>query len=72
MEINSPKTCSTLCLDSWAVLLARHVGTHVNAVCSSSKVEFVRARGAASVTDDTKVPLPTDGRFDVILDHAGH
>lgn len=57
---------------SWAVQLARHSGTHVTAVCSTSKVEFVRSLGATSVIDYTKVPLPTDGRFDVILDLAGN
>lgn len=57
---------------SWAVQLARHFGAHVTAVCSTSKVEFVRSLGATSVIDYTKTPLPTDGRFDVILDHAGN
>lgn len=56
---------------SWAVQLARHFGAHVTAVCSGSKVEFVRALGATAVIDYTKLPLPTDGRFDVILDLAG-
>lgn len=57
---------------SWAVQLAQHFGAHVTAVCSSSKVEFVRSLGAASVIDYTKQPWPTDGRFDVILDLAGN
>ena len=57
---------------SWAVQLARHFGADVAAVCSSSKVEFVRSLGATSVIDYTKAPLPTDGRFDVILDLAGN
>jgi NADPH:quinone reductase-like Zn-dependent oxidoreductase len=57
---------------SWAVQLARHFGAELTAVCSTSKVEFVRSLGAASVIDYTKVPLPTDGRFDVILDLAGN
>ncbi len=57
---------------SWAVQLARYFGAHVSAVCSTSKVEFVRSLGATSVIDYTKVPLPTDGRFDVILDLAGN
>jgi NADPH:quinone reductase-like Zn-dependent oxidoreductase len=57
---------------SWAVQLARHFGAHVTAVCSTSKVEFARSLGATSVIDYTKVPLPTDGRFDVILDLAGN
>jgi NADPH:quinone reductase-like Zn-dependent oxidoreductase len=57
---------------SWAVQLARHFGAHVTAVCSTSKAEFVRSLGATAVIDYTKLPLPTDGRFDVILDLAGH
>ncbi|MCU0919260.1 MAG: NAD(P)-dependent alcohol dehydrogenase [Burkholderiaceae bacterium] len=57
---------------SWAVQLARHFGAHVTAVCSTSKVEFVRSLGVASVIDYTKAPLPSDGRFDVILDLAGN
>ena len=52
--------------------LARHFGAHVTAVCSTSKLEFVRSHGATSVIDYTKLPLPTDGRFDVILDLAGN
>ena len=57
---------------SWAVQLARHFGAYVTAVCSTTKVEFVRSLGATSVIDYTKLPLPTDGRFDVILDLAGN
>lgn len=57
---------------SWAVQLARHFGANVTAVCSTSKLEFVRSIGATSVIDYTKLPLPTDGRFDVILDLAGN
>lgn len=57
---------------SWAVQLARHFGAHVSAVCSTSKVAFVRALGADAVIDYTRLPLPTDGRFDVILDLAGN
>ena len=57
---------------SWAVQLARHFGAHVTGVCSTSKVEFVRSLGATSVIDYTKLPLPTDGRFNVILDLAGN
>lgn len=57
---------------SWAVQLARHFGARVTAVCSTSKVDFVRSLGATSVIDYTKAPLPTDNRFDVILDLAGN
>lgn len=57
---------------SWAVQLARYYGARVTAVCSTSKGEFVRSLGASEVIDYTKEPLPTDGRFDVILDLAGN
>jgi NADPH:quinone reductase-like Zn-dependent oxidoreductase len=57
---------------SWAVQLARHFGAQVTAVCSSSKIEFVRSLGATATIDYAKDPLPTDGRFDVILDLAGN
>jgi NADPH:quinone reductase-like Zn-dependent oxidoreductase len=57
---------------SWAVQLARYFGAEVSAVCSTSKAEFVRSLGATAVIDYTKRPLPTDGRFDVILDLAGN
>jgi NADPH:quinone reductase-like Zn-dependent oxidoreductase len=57
---------------SWAVQLARHFGADVTAVCSTSKVEFVRSLRPTSVIDYTLAPLPTDGRFDVILDLAGN
>jgi NADPH:quinone reductase-like Zn-dependent oxidoreductase len=54
------------------VQLARHFGAHVTAVCSTSKLEFARSLGATWMIDYTKLPLPTDGRFDVILDLAGN
>lgn len=57
---------------SFAVQLARHFGAQVTAVCSTSKLEFVRSLGATAVIDYTMLPLPTDGRFDVILDLAGN
>lgn len=57
---------------SWAVQLARHYGARVTAVCSASKVEFVRSLGASAVIDYAKEPFPTDHRFDVILDLAGN
>ncbi len=57
---------------SWAVQLARHLGARVTAVCSTSKVDFVRSLGATAVIDYTKTPLPFDRRFDVILDLAGN
>jgi len=55
---------------SCAVQLARRFGARVTAACSASNVESVRAFGATSVIDYTSGPLPSDGRFDVILDLA--
>lgn len=57
---------------SWAVQLGRHFGARVTAVCSTSKVAFVRSLGADSVIDYLTEPLPSDGRFDVVLDMAGN
>lgn len=57
---------------SWAVQLARHFGLRVTAVCSASKADFVRSLGADVVIDYAKEELPTDGRFDAILDFAGN
>jgi len=56
---------------SWAVLLARHFGAEVTAVCSTTKVDFVRSLGATAVIDYSRQPMPADGRFDVIVDLAG-
>jgi NADPH:quinone reductase-like Zn-dependent oxidoreductase len=57
---------------SWAVQIARYFGASVTAVCSTSKIEFVQTLGTTSVIDYLTDPLPSDGRFDVILDMAGN
>jgi NADPH:quinone reductase-like Zn-dependent oxidoreductase len=57
---------------TYAVQLAKAFGAVVTGVCSTSKVELVRAIGADEVIDYTREDF-TDGtrRFDLILDTAG-
>jgi NADPH:quinone reductase-like Zn-dependent oxidoreductase len=57
---------------TYAVQLAKAFGGSVTGVCSTSKVDLVRALGAEEVIDYTTEDF-TDGtrRFDLILDTAG-
>jgi NADPH:quinone reductase-like Zn-dependent oxidoreductase len=57
---------------TYAVQLAKAFGAEVTGVCSTSKVELVRAIGADEVIDYTREDV-TDGtrQFDLILDTAG-
>jgi NADPH:quinone reductase-like Zn-dependent oxidoreductase len=57
---------------TYAVQLAKAFGAVVTGVCSTSKVELVRAIGADEVIDYTREDF-TEGahRFDLILDTAG-
>lgn len=57
---------------SYAVQVAKAFGAVVTGVCSTSKVELVRAIGADEVIDYTREDF-TDGtrQFDLILDTAG-
>ena len=57
---------------SYAVQLAKAFGAMVTGVCSTSKVELVRAIGADEIIDYTREDF-TDGtrQFDLILDTAG-
>jgi NADPH:quinone reductase-like Zn-dependent oxidoreductase len=57
---------------TYAVQLAKAFGAVVTGVCSTSKVDLVRAIGADEVIDYTREDF-TDGRsqFDLILDTAG-
>jgi NADPH:quinone reductase-like Zn-dependent oxidoreductase len=56
----------------FALQIAKADGATVTAVCSTSKVDFVRSLGADDVIDYTREPLG-DGtrRWDVIIDTAG-
>jgi NADPH:quinone reductase-like Zn-dependent oxidoreductase len=58
---------------SFAVQLARSAGAEITGVCSTGKVDEVRALGADHVIDYTREEV-TDGRrrYDVILDIGGN
>jgi len=58
---------------SFAVQIAKAAGAHVSGVCSTAKVDFVRALGADDVIDYKRDDF-ADGqrRYDVILDIGGN
>jgi NADPH:quinone reductase-like Zn-dependent oxidoreductase len=57
---------------SYAVQLARAMGAEVTAVCSTSKLDFVRSLGAAHAIDYTREDITTGDRtYDAIIDLAG-
>jgi len=56
-----------------AVQVAKALGTHVTAVCSTRNVEMVRSLGADEVIDYTSDDFVDGGaRFDVMLDNVGN
>jgi NADPH:quinone reductase-like Zn-dependent oxidoreductase len=58
---------------TFAVQIAKALGAEVTAVCSTGKVDMVRALGADHVVDYTKDDFVSGGaRFDVMLDNAGN
>jgi len=57
---------------TWAVQLAKALGAHVTAVCSTRNVELVRSLGANEIIDYTKSDFVEGGaRFDVLMDMVG-
>jgi NADPH:quinone reductase-like Zn-dependent oxidoreductase len=58
---------------SFAVQIAKAFGADVTGVCSTAKVDMVRALGADSVLDYTREDFADGGpRYDVILDIGGN
>ena len=57
---------------SYAVQLAVAAGAEVTGMCSGSKTDLARSLGAAHVIDYTREELPTDHRFDAIIDTGGN
>lgn len=54
---------------SFAVQIAKALGAHVTAVCSTAHLEFVRALGADTLVDYTREE--PSGRYDIVMQVAG-
>lgn len=57
---------------TFAVQIAKAVGAHVTAVCSTRNVDMVRRLGADRVIDYTSDDFVDGTRYDVIVDNAGN
>jgi NADPH:quinone reductase-like Zn-dependent oxidoreductase len=59
-------------LGTAAVQLARHLGAHVTAVCTTKNVELMRSLGADEVVDYLREDFTKNGQvYDVIVDAVG-
>src|SRR6185369_2037575 len=59
-------------LGTAAIQLAKHMGAHVTAVCSTRHVELVRSIGADDVVDYLREDLTRNGQtYDSVIDAAG-
>lgn len=60
-------------IGTWTVQLAKSLGAHVTAVCSTHNVELVRSLGADEVIDYTQSDFVEGGaRYDVLMDMVGN